>query len=113
MPIYPYQCSACNYGKDEYQKMHEPHIVVCPDCGRETYKRQVCQVHTDLKEFHRPVKMNSIAVCSLEEVRELQRTCPGIEISDNPDHPDFGVPIARSRAEKLRILSSVGWEEKN
>lgn len=33
MPTYHYQCSACNYEFDEFQKISDPPLDKCPQCG--------------------------------------------------------------------------------
>lgn len=115
MPLYPYACEnpSCHHSDDEFQKIVDVSLTQCPRCGQETYKRQVCQVHTNLKEFHKPIEMYSVAVDSLEEVREMKRRNPNVEISDDPKHPLFGVPIARTRADKMSVLRKEGFIETN
>ncbi|MEP6702460.1 MAG: zinc ribbon domain-containing protein, partial [Betaproteobacteria bacterium] len=34
MPIYEYRCSACGFEKDALQKMSDPRLVDCPQCGK-------------------------------------------------------------------------------
>lgn len=34
MPIYEYACKACEHQFDALQKMSEPKLVDCPECGR-------------------------------------------------------------------------------
>ena len=41
MPIYAYRCSTCGYAKDVLQKMSDPVLSVCPECGNPTYQKQV------------------------------------------------------------------------
>ena len=33
MPIYEYRCSSCGFEKDALQKMSDPPLVDCPQCG--------------------------------------------------------------------------------
>ena len=33
MPTYEYQCRKCNYQFEKVQKMSEPALAVCPECG--------------------------------------------------------------------------------
>jgi hypothetical protein len=60
-----------------------------------------------------PIEMLSIAVDSPGEVREFRKRNPGVEISDFLSDPLFGVPIAKSRSEKLRILKTEKFAETN
>jgi putative FmdB family regulatory protein len=41
MPIYEYQCSSCRYKLEELQKINEPPLIKCPDCGKDTLKRLI------------------------------------------------------------------------
>ena len=33
MPIYEYQCSACNHRIEVIQKISDDSLIYCPDCG--------------------------------------------------------------------------------
>jgi putative FmdB family regulatory protein len=40
MPIYEYACSSCGFEKDYLQKMSDPLLTDCPECGKATlYKK--------------------------------------------------------------------------
>lgn len=39
MPFYEYQCSSCGHHHEELQKVSDPPLRKCPDCGRNTLKR--------------------------------------------------------------------------
>ncbi|MDR1708917.1 MAG: zinc ribbon domain-containing protein [Candidatus Accumulibacter sp.] len=41
MPIYAYRCDSCGFEKDHLQKLNDPALVTCPQCHRETYRKQV------------------------------------------------------------------------
>lgn len=75
----------------------------------------VPKVHTAYGEGNRakPIKMLSIAVDNEEEVDEFRRRNPGTEISRDRASPDFGVPVVKSRKEKLRVLKAEGFVETN
>ncbi|WP_394062640.1 FmdB family zinc ribbon protein [Alcaligenes sp. WGS1538] len=49
MPIYSYKCSACQYEKDVLQKMSDPVLEVCPECGQPTFGKQVTAAGFQLK----------------------------------------------------------------
>ena len=49
MPIYAYKCSACGFAKDQLQKMSDPPLTVCPECGQETFSKQVTAAGFQLK----------------------------------------------------------------
>src|SRR4051812_43082405 len=41
MPIYAYRCATCGFQKDFLQKLSDPKITVCPECGKETFNKQL------------------------------------------------------------------------
>ena len=49
MPIYAYRCSACGYQNDYLQKMTEPLLSDCPECGKSTFVKQVTAAGFQLK----------------------------------------------------------------
>ena len=49
MPIYAYRCEACGFAKDVLQKMSDPQLTVCPECGKESFKKQVTAAGFQLK----------------------------------------------------------------
>ena len=49
MPIYAYKCSACGFAKDALQKLSDPLLTTCPECGQETFSKQVTAAGFQLK----------------------------------------------------------------
>jgi putative FmdB family regulatory protein len=49
MPIYEYRCSACGYQNDYLQKLSEPPLTDCPECGKGTFTKQVTAAGFQLK----------------------------------------------------------------
>jgi putative FmdB family regulatory protein len=39
MPIYEYRCQSCGHTLDALQKISDPHLTDCPDCGKSALKR--------------------------------------------------------------------------
>lgn len=117
MPLYDYKCKSCGHKDSEFRRMAQ--IIpggpaeVCPECGMADYVRQITVPHTDLKEFHTPIEMYSVAVENLQDVREMKRRCPDADVSDDPRDPMYGVPIARTRKAKQQILKASGHVEIN
>ena len=49
MPIYAYACSSCGLKKDVMQKMSDVPLTTCPECGKETYAKQLTAAGFQLK----------------------------------------------------------------
>jgi len=49
MPIYAYRCDACGFQKDHLQKLSDPVLSTCPECGAESYAKQVTAAGFQLK----------------------------------------------------------------
>lgn len=41
MPIYEYQCSACGHALESLQKLSDPPLTDCPECGKATLQKQI------------------------------------------------------------------------
>jgi len=41
MPIYGYACKACDHRFDALQKMSDPVLEKCPDCGESSLQKQL------------------------------------------------------------------------
>jgi putative FmdB family regulatory protein len=49
MPIYEYRCSSCGKQDDVIQKMSDAPLTTCPECGKETYAKQISSAGFQLK----------------------------------------------------------------
>lgn len=49
MPIYEYRCSACGFQKDHLQKLSDAPLTSCPECGKESYSKQLTAAGFQLK----------------------------------------------------------------
>ena len=49
MPIYEYRCDSCGFQKEHLQKMSEPQITICPQCGKESYNKLLSAAGFQLK----------------------------------------------------------------
>ena len=49
MPIYAYACSDCGLQKDVMQKMSDAPLTTCPECGKETFVKQLNAAGFQLK----------------------------------------------------------------
>jgi putative FmdB family regulatory protein len=49
MPIYAYRCESCGFEKDVLQKMSDAPLSHCPECSKETFRKQVTAAGFQLK----------------------------------------------------------------
>lgn len=49
MPIYEYRCSSCGTQKDVMQKLNEAALTTCPECGKESFSKQLSAAGFQLK----------------------------------------------------------------
>ncbi|WP_353193274.1 FmdB family zinc ribbon protein [Pandoraea pnomenusa] len=49
MPIYAYRCETCGFAKDVLQKMSDDPLTQCPECGKDTFRKQVTAAGFQLK----------------------------------------------------------------
>lgn len=49
MPIYAYKCESCGHAKDVLQKLSDPLLTDCPQCGAATFKKQLTAAGFQLK----------------------------------------------------------------
>ena len=41
MPFYEYKCSGCGFELEELQRMSDPPLVKCPNCGKDTLQKLI------------------------------------------------------------------------
>jgi len=41
MPIFDFKCEACGYSKELLRKISDSILTKCPECHKETFKKQV------------------------------------------------------------------------
>lgn len=49
MPIYAYRCESCGHAKDVLQKLSDAPLTQCPQCGAESFRKQVTAAGFQLK----------------------------------------------------------------
>ena len=49
MPIYEYRCSSCDFEHEYLQKVSEPRLTECPQCGKPTFDKLVSAAGFQLK----------------------------------------------------------------
>ena len=106
MPMYDFKCPSCGILVSEYREINNRNNSgYCPSCDCETDRHIGSECpHTDMKEYHKPIKMDSVAVQPYYQDELQQILGPDIEI-------EAGRPVARTRKEKLHILRAMGYQE--
>jgi putative FmdB family regulatory protein len=49
MPIYEYRCLECQHQDEHLQKVSDPVLTVCPNCGKDSYKKLLSAAGFQLK----------------------------------------------------------------
>lgn len=49
MPIYEYRCTECGFQKEHLQKLSDPILTTCPECGKESYSKMLSAAGFQLK----------------------------------------------------------------
>jgi putative FmdB family regulatory protein len=49
MPIYEYRCQACGFQKEFLQKVGEPLLTNCPECGQASFQKLLSAAGFQLK----------------------------------------------------------------
>ncbi|HFD92357.1 MAG TPA: zinc ribbon domain-containing protein [Gammaproteobacteria bacterium] len=49
MPIYEYSCTACGHNLEVLQKLSDPKLTECPECGKPTLQKQISAAGFRLK----------------------------------------------------------------
>jgi putative FmdB family regulatory protein len=49
MPIYEYRCGSCGVQKDVMQKISDAPLTKCPECGKESFAKQLSAAGFQLK----------------------------------------------------------------
>jgi putative FmdB family regulatory protein len=49
MPIYAYRCESCGFEKDVLQKMSDAPLTQCPECLKDTFRKQLTAAGFQLK----------------------------------------------------------------
>jgi putative FmdB family regulatory protein len=77
MPIYEYRCTHCGAQKDVMQKVGDAVLTVCPECGQETFSKQLSAAGFQLKgsgyyatDFKNPPKCETAPCAGCPAVSE-------------------------------------------
>lgn len=115
MPFYCYKCPACDATTRDLRSMSESEDPLACECGAAMHRDfpAECGKRPPTHYYADPIEMYSVALNDTQEIADFQQRCPGVECSADPRNPLFGVPVARTREQKKRILRTEGYEEGN
>ena len=113
MPMYCYRCADCGRGGSEMRAMKDRgHGPPCR-CGARMQRDITAETGAVNTEYAKPIEMMSLAVDTVEEVHAFRTRNPDIEISDRPGDRNFGIPVVKSRQQKLSVLHREEFIETN
>jgi putative FmdB family regulatory protein len=87
MPIYEYRCSTCGYEKEYLQKVSDPRLTDCPECGKPTFEKLVSAAGFHLKGsgwYVTDFKNNGAKPKAGKEAGEKPKSESGKEAGDKP-----------------------------
>jgi putative FmdB family regulatory protein len=110
MPIYAYRCAACGHSKDVLQKMSDPVLTVCPNCGADTFQKQVTAAGfqlkgsgwyvTDFRGGAKPASENGSAEAAAGDKKADSKTAdanaPDTKATDTKNGDSTPAPAAKS-----------------
>jgi len=85
MPIYEYECQKCRRIHEVIQRMHDPPLAKCPECGSEKLEKLISAAAIIVRES---------TVRSSQSFSESG----GLSVDAVPDdfrHPKLGVAVSR------------------
>jgi len=65
MPIYEYRCSSCGSQKDVMQKYSDAPLTACPDCGKETFAKQLSAPGFQFKSSSNSCDTGACSTCPM------------------------------------------------
>lgn len=80
MPIYAYRCASCGFEKDHLQKLSDPVLTTCPECGEAHYAKQLTAAGFQLKGsgwYATDFKGNDSAAAKKADAKESAPPCAG------------------------------------
>jgi len=121
MPIYEYQCQRCGHHHEALQRLSDPQLRQCPECGRKALKRLVSAVRfrlagsgwyeTDFKS-DKEAKRNLHEKGDKEEAKEEAKkdSAGAAEGDGKADAKEAAKPDAKADSTKADSAKSVSSE---
>ena len=111
MPTHYHKCDDCGTTKSITHLIAD--APIWPVCCDQVMPRLSNLRRRPTTAFHKPIEMLSLALNNEHEIAYFRQRNPTADISNDRNSPVFGVPLAHTREEKLRILRNEGFEELN
>jgi len=115
MPVYAYTYTDEQGGTfDEFQQMRDD--VLVEHMGRPCERLiSLPSIRTQYGKGSgtKPIELYSIGLNTKSEIQEFAKRNPNTQISQDRRDPLFGIPVVKSRSEKLRVLNNEGFQEKS
>jgi putative FmdB family regulatory protein len=123
MPIYEYQCQQCGHHHEALQKISDPQLRQCPECGRKSLKRLVSAVRFRLAGsgwYETDFKSDKEAKRNLHEKgdrEEAKKDGAGASDGDakpeaKPDAKDAAKPDAKAESAKSGASEPTGTSKR-
>lgn len=84
MPIYEYRCDGCGFQKEYLQKLKDPPLTTCPECGKECFRKMLTAAGFQLKgsgwyatDFKSSAKKDQAAAEAKTESPAASQGCGG------------------------------------
>ncbi len=65
MPIYEYKCKNCSVQKDVMQKYSDAPLTVCPECGEQTFAKQLSAPGFQFKSASNSCDTGACSACPM------------------------------------------------
>lgn len=107
MPLRTFTCEKCGRTERVFQTLHEELSPPC-SCGGKTFRdyTQESGNRNCTGAFRTPIEMASIGPVMPDELPAFKQACPQVDLTPE------GVPLARTRHQKLQVLRHFGMQEK-
>ena len=118
MPIYEYRCASCGFEKDFLQKVSDPILTDCPECGKATFEKQLTAAGFQLKGngWYATDFKNSGAKPAVDKNKPAASSVKGGTDSDKStsasDKSDSASVKADSTSEKSAASSDTSTSDK-
>lgn len=116
MPIYAYRCEGCGFQKDALQKLSDPPLTDCPQCGEPKFAKQLTAAGFALKgsgwyvtDFRNPQTAKPAADKKAGETAGAKEPAPA---STSASASSSASASAASAASAAPATASTGTSEK-